>query len=267
MTIARETVTFDVYDRAHSATSKTIAFLHAHPDDEALLTAGTMAKAVDQGHRVILIVATDGGAGLTSSSFRKDLASQRHAELLTSAEIIGIDTVHSLGYQDSGMLGDIPESFAMTPLEESTRRLNNILEADLVDILVGYDQAGGYGHPDHLQVHRLARMSASQFPQLTLFEATLPREPIVRAVNLAVATGLTPSDFDSDEFKYSWTPRRLITHRVNVRSFALVKKRAIASHASQAHADNSIRTLGMLNKLPMPLFSRLLGTEYFVKVP
>ena len=84
---------------------RNLLFLHAHPDDEALLTAGTMARAQSLGHRVHLVVATDGSAGLTSSHFSHDLASHRSAELAQSGQILGVTSVTELGYPDSGLLG------------------------------------------------------------------------------------------------------------------------------------------------------------------
>jgi len=75
------------------ALQRTLLFVHAHPDDEALLTAGTMAKASAHGHRVILLVATDGAAGLTSVAFSENLAQIRCNELHRSAGILGVDHV------------------------------------------------------------------------------------------------------------------------------------------------------------------------------
>ncbi|MFZ4511022.1 MAG: PIG-L deacetylase family protein, partial [Candidatus Nanopelagicales bacterium] len=81
----------------------TLVFLHAHPDDEALLTAGTMARAAAEGHRVVLAVATDGAAGLTSADYREDLAGVRARELERSAEILGTARLETWGYADSGI--------------------------------------------------------------------------------------------------------------------------------------------------------------------
>ena len=72
--------------------------------------------------------------------------------------------------------------------------------------------------------------------------------------------------FCAEEFAQAWTPHSEITHRVNVRPYVSAKKSAIRAHASQAHADGTVRTLGVLSALPTPLFAALLGTEYYVKV-
>lgn len=253
----------------HSVSGKprTLAFIHAHPDDEALLTAGTMAKAHDVGHRVILVMATDGAAGLTSSDLSSDLAALREAELTASAHALGVDEVVHLGFADSGMTGDAAGGFASADPETVGNELAAILNARDVDIVVGYDPSGGYGHPDHLQVHNVTRLAVRQMSRLvTLFEATLPREPIRDAVHAAAKIRLTPAGFDPSEFDNAWTPKEAITHRINVRKFMRQKMAALAAHASQAQADSSTRTLGVLTKLPMPLATALLGTEYYVKV-
>jgi LmbE family N-acetylglucosaminyl deacetylase len=246
---------------------RNLLFLHAHPDDEALLTAGTMAKANAAGHRVHLVVATDGSAGLTSAEFAQDLASHRSMELAQSAEILGVASVTELKYSDSGLLGEnIPHGgFAGVDPQTVAKQIADLVIKLDIDTLVGYDPSGGYGHPDHVHVHKVAR-AVRQLTSCTLFEATLPREPIARAVKLASAMSLTPADFDPETFARSWTPKTEITHRVNVRKFSTIKKASIKAHSSQSSADDTLRTLAVLSKLPKPIFNALLGTEYFVKV-
>lgn len=241
-----------------------LAFVHAHPDDEALLTAGTMAKAVAHGHRVILVVATDGAAGLARSDI-SDLASVRSAELEKSARILGVHRTVNLGFADSGLDGTHPDGFASIDVDEAAALVQAVVDEEQADIVVGYDPSGGYGHPDHVQIHRVCRNVASD-RAVRLFEATLPREPIARAVHLAAALHLTPPDFDPSEFDRAWTPSRDITHRVNVRNYLAPKRAAQAAHASQADADDSVRTLQVLGRLPRPVARRLLGTEYYVEV-
>ncbi len=246
---------------------RNLLFLHAHPDDEALLTAGTMAKAHAQGHRVHLVVATDGSAGLASGRYAQNLTSHRSQELTRSAKILGVSSVTELGYPDSGLHGEhiAGGGFAGVDPAVVAHRLSALMNELDVDTLVGYDPAGGYGHPDHVQVHNVAR-AVRELRPVRLFEATLPREPIAQAVKYASRLGLTPADFDPVSFSQSWTPRHAITHRVNVRGFTSLKKAAIKAHASQSSADGTLRTLAVLSTLPKPIFDALLGTEYFVNV-
>lgn len=246
---------------------KTLVFVHAHPDDEALLTAGTMAKAAAQGHRVVLIVATDGAAGLTSAQYSENLAAIRARELHLSATALGVSRVVNLGFADSGLDGQAARGFSSVPVVDVADLISTVLNEENAQILIGYDPSGGYGHPDHLQVHRATRAAAmlsSKEPEL--FEATLPREPIANAVKLAKRLHLTPSDFDASEFENAWTPRKVITHRIDVSSHMQEKIASLRAHASQASADGTVRTLAVLTKLPPVVRKVLLGTEYYVRV-
>ena len=247
-----------------NAPVRTLVFCHAHPDDEALLTAGTMAKAVAAGHRVVLVMATDGAAGLVSSEIA-DVAATRSRELADSATILGVHRVVNLGYADSGLHGDSPDGFAAVDVNVIAAQIAHILQDEGADTVIGYDPSGGYGHPDHVHVHHVAR-AAARSTGTRLFEATLPREPIARAVHAAALFRLTPREFDPREFDRAWTPRALITHRVNVRDHMHAKRAAQAAHASQAGSDDGVRTLQVLGKLPGPLARVLLGTEYYVEV-
>lgn len=245
----------------------TLGFVHAHPDDEALFTAGTMARAVTEGHRVVLITATDGAAGLADSTFADDLVGHRSEELRRSADILGVDALHCLGYADSGLTAEVTDGFAHQPVDVIAARIADIAATEEVDVLVGYDAAGGYGHPDHVQVNRATREAAHWLgARVRLFEATLPREPIAKAVRMAARLHITPPDFDSAEFAVAFTPRSQITHRVDVREFLEAKRDSMRAHASQASADGATRTLAVLSNLPQPIFTALLGTEYYVAV-
>lgn len=243
---------------------RTLVFCHAHPDDEALLTAGTMAKAAASGHRVVLVMATDGAAGLASSSIA-DLVAMRTRELADSARILGVHRVVNLGYADSGLNGQAENGFASVPASHVAEQITQVIEDEDADILVGYDPSGGYGHPDHLHVHRVAR-EAARMTGIQLFEATLPREPIAHAVHAAARLHLTPQGFDPHEFDRAWTPRAQITHRVNVRDHLAAKRAAQAAHVSQASSDDGVRTLQVLGKLPPPVARMVLGTEFYVEV-
>jgi LmbE family N-acetylglucosaminyl deacetylase len=251
-----------------SRTPRTLVFVHAHPDDEALLTAGTMARATAEGNRVVLVVATDGAAGLTSAEFASNLASTRSAELAASAAELGVARTVTMNYPDSGLAGENPEGFAHVGRFTIARRIASICDEESADVLVGYDPSGGYGHPDHVQVHRSVRTAQALCARPPrLFEATLPREPIARAAHLAARLRLTPSEFDPAEFDAAWTPRADITHRVDVRGHLGAKQAALRAHASQSSADGTTRTLAVLTRLPRTLQALLLGTEYYVAVP
>src|SRR4051794_18384201 len=212
----------------------TLVAFHAHPDDEALLTAGTMARASAEGHRVVLVVATDGAAGLVSPGFlgEDDLAVRRAAELRRSATALGCARVEQLGYADSGLAGDAVvragrHPFAAAVVEEAAARLAAILVEEGADVLTGYDERGGYGHPDHVQVHRVAARAAELAATPVLLEATVERERLAAAVRAVGWVYRYPPDFDPTAYERSYTPKGELTHAVDVRPYAVRKRTAM----------------------------------------
>jgi LmbE family N-acetylglucosaminyl deacetylase len=248
----------------------TLVAFHAHPDDEALLTAGTMARAATEGHRVVLAVATAGGSGLVGSQVLgvgESLADRRLAELGRSATVLGCARVELLGYADSGLDGTEggPEAFARADVEEAASRLAKLLVEEDADALTVYDPAGGYGHPDHLQVHRVGSRAAELAGTPVVLEATVPRDLIARAVRAVGRVYRFPPEFDPTSFERAFSPGDTITHRVDVRRYAVRKRVAMASHASQATVDGGDRTLAAFGRLPMPVFREVFGHEWFVE--
>jgi LmbE family N-acetylglucosaminyl deacetylase len=249
----------------------TLVAFHAHPDDEALLTAGTMARASAQGHRVVLVVATDGAVGLVGSGFLaagETLADRRLAELRRSATALGCARVELLGYADSGLDGTRggPHAFATADVDEAAGKLAALLAEEDADVLSVYDEAGGYGHPDHVQVHRVGRRAAELAGTPVVLEATVPRELLAGAVRAVARVYRFPPEFDPTSFQRAYSPRALITHRVDVRRYAARKRAAMTAHASQATADDGDRTLAAFARIPMPLFRRVFGREWFVEL-
>lgn len=243
---------------------------HAHPDDEALLTAGTLARAAAEGHRVVLVVATAGGAGLTSSAVLAEgpLADRRLAELHRSAAALGCARVECLGYEDSGMAGDpsgAAGAFADADQGEAAERLAALLEEERADVLTIYDPAGGYGHPDHVQVHHVGLRAARLAGTPVVLEATVDRRLLQRLLRAVHWLPGVPADFHPARFAGAYADPGRITHRVDVRAFAAAKRAAMAAHASQAGADSGRRTLEILQQLPRPLFRLLMGREWFVE--
>ncbi|WP_433218992.1 PIG-L family deacetylase [Dactylosporangium sp. CS-047395] len=238
---------------------------HAHPDDETLLTGGTLARAAAEGHRVVLVTATLGEAGLATPG--ADLGSRRHAELMAAATALGCARVVALGYADSGLdsAADVTGArFADAPVSEAAERLAAIVREEHADVLTGYDANGGYGHPDHIQVHKVARAAAA-LTDVVLFEATVDRARLrtVLAV-LRVAGRLLPSLPFGDPARV-FTARRDITHVVDVRRYERQKRAAMRAHASQTEGGSGVRTLALLSRLPGPLFRAVCGREWFTR--
>jgi LmbE family N-acetylglucosaminyl deacetylase len=257
---------------AHTVASYTVVSFHAHPDDEALLTAGTLARIAAEGHRVVLVSATAGEVGLAAASFgtQDTLATHRRAELQRSADAIDAARVEILGYGDSGLDGrTVPaggvEAFARADVEEAAGRLAAILREERADVLTSYDPSGGYGHPDHVQVHHVGARAAELAGTPVVLEATVDQDLLRRAVRLAARVYRFPPEFDRAAFEHAYAPRRTLTHRVDVRRYADRKRASMAAHVSQASADSGDRTLAALLRLPQPIYRRVLGREWFIE--
>ncbi len=251
----------------------TLVAFHAHPDDEALLTSGTMARAAAEGHRVVLVVATDGGLGLAGSEFTADgrLGGQRLRELAASAQALGVARVEHLGYADSGLGPEPfpdppgPTRFARADRFEAAERLAAILREESADVLLSYDANGGYGHPDHVMVHAVGALAAQQAATARVLQATVPRDSICRALAVARRVYRFPPEFDPASFERAYSPRAEITHRIDVRRYAGAKRASMRAHASQATADGGAdRTLAAFLRIPRPLFDLVFGREWYV---
>lgn len=244
----------------------TLVSFHAHPDDEVLLTGGTLARAAAEGHRVVLVVATNGEAGLAASGLRADggLGGRRVAELEHSAAALGCARLVLLGYRDSGWQDSArPGGFSTVAVSEAAGQLARVLTQERADALTTYDPAGGYGHPDHVQVHRVGAAAAKLVGTPLVLEATLDRALIQRAVRVVQALPFVLPEVRASAFDEAYS--EFVTHRVDVRAHIDAKRAAMAAHASQATADTSQRTLALLLRLPGPIFRQVLGREWFVE--
>lgn len=245
-----------------------IVFVHAHPDDEALLTGGTMAQLSSRGHRVVLVTATDGAAGLTAAAIgATGLAATRRAELDDAARALGCARVARLGYPDSGSEGPAPAgSFATLPVEEPARTLAALLQEEQADVVVGYDAAGGYGHRDHRQVHRATRVAAGLAATPRVLEATVDRRALQRALRLTALLTRGADDFRPERFADRYSDPTDITHVVDVRPHLSAKRAAMRAHASQRLGGDQQRSLERFLRLPAPLFALAFGREWFLEV-
>ena len=164
----------------------TIVFVHAHPDDEASSTGGSMARAAAEGHRVVLVVCTNGELGESPDDLADGelLVDRRRLETEASARVLGIARIAWLGYGDSGMTGweqnEHPGSFWQADLDEAAERLATILRDEQADVVVLYDWHGGYGHPDHIQVHRVGHRAADLAGTPKRFEVSYNRDLLAR---------------------------------------------------------------------------------------
>jgi LmbE family N-acetylglucosaminyl deacetylase len=247
----------------------TLVSFHAHPDDESLLTGGTLALAAAAGHRVVLVVATEGGRGLAGPRDGSGamLSRVRMAELDRAASALGCARVVSLGYADSG-LRPAPadgDAFVHADVDEAAHRLADVLREERADVLTVYDRNGGYGHPDHVQVHRVGVQAARLAGTPVVLEATVP----ARAFRMLLA-GLRLLGHPVGRSAPLGThqvfadPGR-ITHRVRVTGVLRAKRAAMAAHGSQRRGDGTVRLLDHVLRLPLPLFGLVFGHEWFVE--
>lgn len=250
--------------------TRTVVFFHAHPDDEVLLTGGTMARLAAEGHRVVLVTATLGEAGLTGAadSSAEALAQVRSAELLQAATALGCNRVVNLGFGDSGSddaAPPLPGTFCATQTEVAADRLASVLRAERADALTIYDRVGGYGHRDHVRVHHVGRLAAALAGTPLVLEATVDRQALQRALRLARWLAPKSDQFAPERFASLYTDRRLLTHRVDVTRHLDAKRAALAAHASQTRGGTDERTISWLLRLPRPLFRLALGSEWYVE--
>lgn len=247
----------------------TLVCFHAHPDDEAIATAGTMARAVDAGHRVVLVVATRGEHGEPVAGVLADgeqLGVRRTAEVHAAAEVLGVHRVEFLGYVDSGMVdtatSEAPWAFCNADVDAAARRLAAVLADETVDVLTVYDDNGGYGHPDHIQVHRVGTRAAELAGITDVFQSTINRDHIIRGIARLRAEGIElPDGVEAPDLEGSpefGKPEADITHKVDVEPVLDRKRAAMQAHRSQMADDH------FLLAMPPAVFTRAMGIEWFI---
>ena len=245
----------------------TLVSFHAHPDDEAIPTGGTLAKAAKDGHRVVLVFATKGEHGEVEDGFLdpgESLSSRREQETLRSAEILGASRVEFLGYVDSGMMGtpenDAADSFWQADVEEAATKLAEILREENADVLTVYDDHGVYGHPDHIQVHRVGVRAAELAGTGRVYESTGNRDALLGGLLEARDMGVEmPGDLDPDAFADFGVTDAEITTEIDVTDFLDVKRASMRAHASQ------ISEASFFLSIPDEFFARGFGQEWYIR--
>lgn len=245
----------------------TVVFFHAHPDDESIATGGTIARAGAEGHRTVLVFATRGEVGEVGDgalAADEPLARRREQESRASAEILGVARVEFLGYRDSGMMGeasnDAEGSFWRADPDIAADALAAILKDERADVLTIYDSHGGYGHPDHIQVHRVGVLAAERAAIDRVFEATMNRDHFARLIehagNFGIDTDNIPDVGPDTNFG---SPESEITTAVDCSHFLDQKRLSMAAHASQIGADH------FMLSMPPEAFALAMGTEWFIE--
>ncbi len=261
----------------------TFLAVHAHPDDEASSTGGIYRVLADEGVRTVLVTCTNGEFGDAPGGVKPDadhhdgdeVAKIRGVELDNAVKILGIERNVRFGYRDSGMMGwpqnDDPESFWATPVEDVARRLADLIEEERPQVIVTYNEHGFYGHPDHIQAHRVTVAALD----LLSYEPTLYYNAIPNSVMAEVrerwaqaereraeadaAKGIVRPPEEPEEEIDIGTPDEKIGAAIDVSSATDAKYDALAAHHSQIAES-------FWMKMSREEFAQVMRTEWFVRV-
>ncbi|HEV3187751.1 MAG TPA: PIG-L family deacetylase [Acidimicrobiales bacterium] len=264
----------------------TFLAVHAHPDDEASSTGGLFRLLADQGVRTVLVTCTNGECGDALDGAKPDadhhdgdeVAKVRAVELDNAVKILGIDRLVRLGYRDSGMKGwpqnDDPESFWATPVDEAAKRLAEVLLEERPQVVMTYNAYGFYGHPDHIQAHRVTMAALELLDyEPTLYFNAIPNSVMAimgarweqeerekRAADEAKGIVRPPEPEESEEDRVQMgTPDELVDVAVDVSSANDAKFDALAAHHSQIAES-------FWMKMGREQFKEAMRTEWFVRV-
>ena len=262
--------------------SKRLLLVHAHPDDETINNGVTMAKYAKDGAQVTLVTCTRGEEGevlvaeLSNLASDKDdkLGQHREIELNDAMAHLGISDFRFLGapnkkWRDSGMMGtpqnDRKDVFWQSDLEEAANELVKIILEIKPQVLITYDEFGGYGHPDHIKAHRVA-MRAAEIAETKgwkiekIYWNTMPRSVIQMGIEKMKEVG---SDFfgaeSADDLPFA-KPDELVTSVVHASEFVPQKLAAMKAHATQIAVDGPFFALS--NNLGLSVW----GDEYYTIV-
>ncbi len=231
----------------------TVLFLHAHPDDESILTGATLAKAAAAGWRTVVAIATDGDAGVTSLDLAGEAPGERRRhEAAAALAALDVARVEFLGYTDSGMADEPTAADAFSTLDATSiaATMADVFGDEAIDIIVGYDRNGQYGHPDHRHVHRVGRALRDIWAHAKLVESTYHRDYFA-------SLSEHPYGEVGDDFA---VPVHELTHFVEGNAYFEKKVEALKHHASQVPDDFDTETP---DYEPLAV---MFGTEWYVAV-
>ncbi len=249
----------------------TLMAVHAHPDDEATMTGGVFARASAEGIRTVLVTCTDGQAGDGPGGVKPGepghdpdaVVALRRTELEASCRALGISDLELLGYRDSGMMGwpgnTAPGAFWATPVQDAADRLAGLMKRYRPDVVVTYDANGFYGHPDHIQAHRIT-MAAVELTGIPakVYWTTASRARMAELGQAMTELGLNEDGPQGDGPEIG-LPDEEITTWVDIRDYSDQKYDALLAHESQAEDIP-------FTKFGRERFRQLMGEETFVRV-
>ena len=242
----------------------TLMLVHAHPDDESIGTGGVMARYAEQGVRVVCVTCTGGEHGeivvpeLDTPDNHARLAEIRAGELRRALTKLGRIEQRFLGYVDSGMMGtpenDAPGSFWHADFDAAVGRLLELVREYRPQVMVGYNDFGGYGHPDHIRAALITkaafeRAAGESDPPLKLYETaggSRRREEVMkRAEERGVKPWWTSPDEETEEdrarreehMRKMTEAQGPVTSVVDVADFIPAKLAALGEHVTQLPRD------------------------------
>jgi LmbE family N-acetylglucosaminyl deacetylase len=249
--------------------------VHAHPDDEATSTGGILARYADQGFTTVVVTCTNGELGDLPGGIKPQhdghdeerVVQIRLDELNIACEILGVTHLELLGYRDSGMADwehkGHADAFCNVPLEEAADRVAKLYETYRPDVVVTYNEEGGYNHPDHIQAARatFAAFEKSPVPKkLYLSASRSNRFAKIREMLEKEGVELPPRPQPSPEWiEKTQKQEARITTVVDIRPYVDKKLRALLTHASQV-ADS------FWGKLPETALAEVFAEECFIRV-
>jgi mycothiol S-conjugate amidase len=240
--------------------------VHAHPDDESSKGAATYAHYVNDGAQVLVVSCTGGERGdiqnpgldaRSAAMAERDMAGLRRLEMAAAQEAIGFEH-RWLGFEDSGLPENdeplAPNCFALIPLEHSAAPLVKIIREFRPQVMITYDEQGGYPHPDHIRTHELsiyameAAADATRYPEegapwqiQKVYYDRIFNNPRADAMyeKLQEKDPESPLLGELDDIR-KWMRERpdLATTHVEVGAFFDARDRALRSHASQVAPDS-----------------------------
>jgi LmbE family N-acetylglucosaminyl deacetylase len=237
----------------------TVVFVHAHPDDEAIFTGGTLLRLAATGHRTVVVLCTNGDHDPASAQ-----AATRVEEARVACDALGVQRLELLGYGDSGLFGEheTEAAFCRADPDAAAARLAQILREERADAVVLYDPHGIYGHPDHVAVHRIGSLAAGAVDVPTVYECTVDREYLhfveTHLVGHAVES-LLGAEVTATNLAPLGVPTVMVTTTIDVRAECDGKRRAMALHASQI--DEASETLTM----DRATFEGVYGYEWYMR--
>jgi LmbE family N-acetylglucosaminyl deacetylase len=263
----------------------TFLAVHAHPDDEASSTGGLYRLLADQGVRTVLVCCTNGECGDGPDGAKPDadhhngdeVATIRALELDHAVEVLGISRLVRLGYRDSGMKGwpqnSDPESFWATPVDVAAKKLAEVLAEERPQVIVTYNEYGFYGHPDHIQAHRITLAAIELLDyEPTLYFNAIPNSVMARwrerweqedrerkAADAEKGIEREPELPSEEEEVPMGTPDDEISAAIDVSGVTDAKFDALAAHKSQL--DDSFWI-----KMGREQFNQVMGTEWFIRI-